>query len=334
MPLRRSLASAALVCALAGAPALAYASPTSETAAVTVSTAKPTYQPGEAVELTGAVTDAAGQPVADGLVVVTIDGDHNDPVSVTSDPAGRWSVSVPARSTWLPGRVPVDVAYVAGPDTPGATQASAFTLAGTGTPVTLATNPVAGPVTQGQDVELTGTLRLPDGRPVNGQSVYATLDGSDDAAAFGSTNEQGAWHLRVKIPADAGARSATFPAYEVRVRFDGDSGVSYTPGTPGLAAADAPVALTLAGPPVTRPTPSSTPTPAAPTPVAQQAVAAVPQGRPSEAGPSKAGPSRASKSAYVAVPSPTSPGVLALGAGMIATVAGAAMISHAMRWRD
>ncbi|GAB3710872.1 carboxypeptidase-like regulatory domain-containing protein [Mariniluteicoccus flavus] len=335
MTIRRALATAAVACALAGAPCsvapltAAYASPGAPTPApsgptVTVAPTRPTFQLGEPVELAGRVTDATGLPIADAPVIVTIDHDSEGALTATTDASGEWRLTVQPRPGWGAGLVDVNAVFVSGPDAPSAQQRGTFSLTIPGAPVALHVDPVAGPVSQGREVELSGRLVLADGRPVARQSVYVVADPSGDAAAFASTDEQGAWRTRFTVPDLAGTFDGAFPAYTVKVNFDGDTGVGYDGGL-ALAPASAPVGLTLTGPPITRPTPavSTAPPPAA-------AAAGVGQ----RDAPPMPRPTAGARAAYVQMPSATSPGILLLGAGAGLTVMGAAMLSHARRLRS
>lgn len=331
----RFLTGCALACVIAGAPAYASAAPNAPMPAavqgptLTLQSERPSYLVGETVGLTGILTDDAGRGLPGALVLVTVDHDSAQPLTATTDAQGAWRLDVPAQPSWHTGVIGVTAGQVAAPDAPSAApQSTTFTVTDPGTPVVLtAATAVPGPINQGQEVELTGTLHTADNRPAAGQSVYVTLAGSSDAVAFASTDAEGRWATTVRVPDDAGAGSADFPAYAVTVHFDGDTSPRYDAPTAGLAPAQASVALTLAGPPVTRvvaPTPVPSPT-LAPSPTAAAAAQRPAAPRPMAAS--------AALTGYVSMPSITSPGVLLGGAGIVATVMGAALLSHASRVR-
>lgn len=321
MSVRRALAALALAAACVTAPApLAYAEPSTAAAPsqtgpqITADPERPAYQLTDQVVLSGRVTNDR-MPVPNALVLVTLDHDIGQALTVHADADGQWRLELPPRA-WDPGLVTVQIDYLAGPGQSGATDTTSFLMTTPGAPVTLAVAPVAGQITQGQELDLFGSLKLADGRPVPGMSLYVVTDPSGTATGFATTDEQGNWRTRVRIPDAAGTFDGNFPTYTLSVNFDGDNGFRHDGDQPGIAPASARVTMTLSGPPVQRVTPTPTPKPepggrqnAAPT------ATPLPKGQPRLTPPST-------------MPSPTSPGVLLGAAGLLATIAGAAMISH------
>lgn len=304
------------------APPRAYAAPNTEPTTqapvptqLTVTMDRPDWRLRERAVATGRLT-ANGQPVPNAPIKLGIDGDMESyPYRVTTGPDGSWRFEFVIEESWGISEHGLYAQFDGDGSRSGTMTRTPFqVLPDNASPTVLTINPVPGPVSPGQQVQLSGSLRRDANQPAVRIQIQVLVDPATGVREFTNTDEQGNWTATFTVPRYAGEWSREFPRYRVVV----SNGDDYS-----LVPVRQELQLTLAQPPppAPAPTPLETPTPE-PTPTTIPAAAA-----PS---PTPATPQRRVGAMLLPAWMVNPANGVALG-GLLLTVVGAALISHGRR---
>lgn len=287
----------------------------------TIDPVQPEYQGGTEQRFRGSLTTDSGAPVAGKPVVLFVDGNLERPIPATTDPAGRFEVAIPP--IWVMGQHHVQVRY-AGDTEHSATDALApVMITSRHLPVTVRVTADTPQVKQGQQVIVSGEAKIETGAPLVAAPVFLTIDPAEQPTGKTLTDEQGRFETTFTVPVDAGSWSEPFPGYTVLV---------HTGELEDWVATSSPLHFTLTGPPGTK---APSPTPAAPAP--RENVAPAGSGFNSGSGEAASkpdtGPGAATQASWRLVPDLITWGQVAIGAGLLCCIVGAAMLSHGRRLR-